>query len=67
MRKYLPKLTGWQKVLCPGFDLVEGNIKSWRNDTTLVEATVQVDNDLSGSVIIDDFEFTNITVLHHDS
>lgn len=64
--KYLPKLTRWQQVLGPGLNLVQDNVESWGNDTTLVEATVQVDNDFASSVIIDNFELTDVTVLHHD-
>lgn len=64
--KYLPELTRWQQVLGPGLNLVQDNVESWGNDTTLVEATVQVDNDFASSVIIDNFELTDVTVLHHD-
>ncbi len=59
-------MTGWQQVLGPGFDFVEDNVESWGNDTTFVEAAVQVDNDFTSSVIIDNFKFANVAVLHHD-
>ncbi len=31
----------------------------------LVEATVQVDDDLASSVVVDDLELANVAVLHH--
>ncbi len=34
-------------------------------DNYLVETTIQVDNNLASSVIIDDLEFANVTVFHH--
>jgi hypothetical protein len=49
-----------------GINLVEGNVESWGDDSALVESAVELDDDLASSVIIDNFEFTNVAVLHHD-
>jgi len=46
--------------------LVESNIESWGDDSALIESAVELDDDLASSVIIDNFEFTNVAVLHHD-
>jgi hypothetical protein len=56
----LTKLTGWKQVRGQLLDLVKSNIKSWGDDTTLVQTTKEVDNDLTGSVIINDLEVTNV-------
>ena len=47
-------------------NLVESNVESWGDDSALVESAVELDDDLASSVIIDNFEFTNVAVLHHD-
>ena len=60
------KLSGWQQVFSPLFNVSNLDVESWGNDTTLVQSTVQLDNDLTGSVVVDVFEFTNVAVLLHD-
>jgi hypothetical protein len=40
---------------------VNSNVESRGDDTALVQSTVELDNDLAASVVIDDFEFTNVT------
>ena len=47
-------------------ELVEGQIETRRDDTALVEAAVEVDDDLAGAGIIDDLELADVAVsLHH--
>lgn len=60
------ELTGWEKVGGPFINLVDADVESWRDDTTLVQTTVQFNDDLASSVVIDDFEFTNVSVFHHN-
>merc|ERR1719277_115212 len=57
------KLTGGQQIGCQLFDLVQSDIETRGDDTALVDASNQVDDDLSGSVIINDLEVTNVAVL----
>ena len=47
-------------------NLVESDVESRGDDTALVKSAVELDNDLASSVVIDNFEFTNVAVLHHD-
>lgn len=47
-------------------DLVQGDVESGGDDTALVQTTEQVDDDLSASVIVDDLEVSNVTVLLHN-
>lgn len=49
----------------PFFDFVNLDIETWRNDTSLVETSVELDNDLSTAVVIDDSEITDISILLH--
>ena len=60
------ELTRGQQVTNPLFHSVELDIETGRNDTTLVQTTVELDNNLSSAMVIDDFEFINVTVLLHD-
>ena len=46
--------------------LVDADVESWGDDTTLVQTTVQFNDNLASSVVIDDFEFTNVSVFHHN-
>ena len=47
MKPYLPKLPRGKQVTRPLFDLVEGDIKSWTDDATLVEPAIKEDNYLA--------------------
>lgn len=60
------ELSCWQQVVGPSVDVVDLDVESWLDDTTLVQSTVQLDDDLTGSVVVDVFEFTDVTVLLHD-
>jgi len=60
------KLSGWQQVVSPSLNVSDLDVESWRNDTTLVQSTVQLNDDLSGSVVVDVLELTNVTVLLHN-
>ena len=57
----LSELSRWQKVDNPLFDLVILDVESWGDDTTFVESSVKFNDDLSGSVVIDQLEFTDVT------
>ena len=61
-----PKLSAGQQVVGPLFDLVDGNIKARRDDTTLVKSSRQIDHNLPGSVIVNHLELSDVAVLHHD-
>lgn len=55
------KLSRWKQVSNPVFNVFEMDIESWGNDSTLVETTDELNDDLSGAMVVDDFEFTNVT------
>ena len=55
------ELTGRQQVGGPLFELGELDVETGRDNTTLVDTTVELNNDLTGTVIINDFGLTNVT------
>ena len=63
---HVPELSGGQEVVGPLLDLIDGDIEPGGDDTALVQSSSQVDDDLAGSVIVDDLELTDVSVLHHD-
>jgi hypothetical protein len=60
------KLSRWEDLVAPVLNLVDWNVKSWRDDSALVNSSKELDDDFSGSVVIDDFEFSNVSFLLHN-
>lgn len=63
----IPKLTRWQQSIGPFLNIQNWNVKSGTDDTSFVQATSQIDDNLSSAVIIYNFEFADVSVLHHNS
>jgi hypothetical protein len=59
------ELPGRHKVGGPSLDLVELDVEARRDDATLVDPAVQVDDDLAVAAIVDDLELSNVSILHH--
>merc|ERR1719347_2126609 len=53
-------------VIGPLLNFVDLDVKSGRNDSALVQPSVEVHNNLASSVIIDNLELSNVSFLHHD-
>lgn len=53
--------TSWQKLLNPVLNLAELDVEAGRDDTTLVDAAVELDNNFARSVVIDFLELANVT------
>lgn len=60
------KLPGGQDLIAPVLNLVDWDIESRRNDSALVYPSEQLNNDLSGSVVVDDLELSDVSLLLHD-
>jgi len=60
------ELTRWKKVLCPCLHVSDGQIKTRTDDTTLIKTSVQINNDFASAVVVDNFKFADVAVLHHD-
>ena len=61
----LPELTRRQEVVGPLLNVRDGDVEPGRDDTALVKATSQVDDDLAAAVIVDHLELADVAVLHH--
>jgi len=57
----LAELTTGQEVDNPLFNFVDRNIESGGDDTALVEAAIEFNDNFLRTVVVDDFEFTNIS------
>lgn len=57
------ELTSRQQVSGPLFDFVNLDVETGRDNTTLVKTTVKLDNDLTGTMVIDFLELTNVTYM----
>lgn len=55
------ELTGRQQVGSPLFEFGKLDVETGRDNTTLVKTTVELDDDLAGTVVIDLLKFTNVT------
>lgn len=60
------ELTGWKQVRDPLLDLSNSDIETGGNDSAFVETTDEIDNDLAGTMIINEFELADVTVVLHD-
>jgi hypothetical protein len=54
------ELTGGQELDNPLLEVTETNVVAGGDDTGLVEATVQLDDDLAGAVVIDLLELSDV-------
>lgn len=55
------KLSGRQKVSGPFFDIANLDVKSWRNNSALVESSIQLNHNFPGSVVVNKLKLANVT------
>lgn len=53
--------TSREEQVDPGLDLGVLHIEAWRYHTSFIQTAVQLDDNLAGAVVIDDFKFTNVS------
>lgn len=53
--------TGGHEQVDPVLDLRQLDVEAGRDDTALVDATVELDDDLAGSVVVNLLELLNVT------
>jgi len=63
----IAELSGWKNLVNKFLEILQFEVESWRDDTALVKSTIQVNNNLTISGIINDLEGINVTMLLHDS
>lgn len=56
----LTERSGGEEQVDPVLDGVNGDVESGRDDTGLVESTVQLNDDLATSVVIDELELADV-------
>ena len=56
------ELTRGQQLNNPLLEIGETDVVAGRDDTSLVQAAVQLDDDLAGAVVVDLLEFTNVAL-----
>jgi hypothetical protein len=57
----MSELTRWEEVYNPLLNFIDGNVESRRDNSALVETSIEFYNNFVGTVIIDNFEFTNVS------
>lgn len=55
------KLTGGQQVVNPVLQVGQLDVEAGRNNSTLVQTAIEVNNNLTRAVVIDNFELVNIS------
>ena len=60
------ELTGGKDGGGEVLEFLEGEVETGRDDTALVETTVEVHDDLAIASVIDDLELIDVAVLLHD-
>ena len=58
------KLMRWKQVVLPFFSIFELHIKSGADYSTLVQPASEVYNNFPSSVVINNFKFANVAMLH---
>ena len=62
----MTELSGWENLVAPVLNLADWDIKSGGDDSALVNPSKELDNYLSGSMVIDDLELSDISFLLHN-
>jgi hypothetical protein len=62
-QNHVTKLSTWQQLHHPLLEVFELDIVSRRDDTGLVKAAVQLNNDLAISVVVNLFKLANVACL----
>ena len=57
------ELSGWEDLINELLEILQFQVESWWDNGAFVESSVKINDDLSGSLVIDDFEVVDITVL----
>jgi len=60
------ELTGWKKLDDPFLKVRELDVVSWADNTGLVDAAVELDDDLAVAMIVNLLEFADVAVALHD-
>ena len=56
----VPELPGREEVDDPLLDVVGGDVEPGGDDSALVQASVKLDDNLSGAVVVDELELSDV-------
>lgn len=56
----IPELTRWQELDDPLLEICEDDVVSWGDDPGLIEAAIQLDDDLAVAVVVDFLKLANV-------
>lgn len=62
----ITELTGREKVVDPLLEIAQLNVEAGRDDTALVDATNELDDNLARTVVVDLLELADVTMTLHD-
>merc|ERR1719265_1268306 len=62
---HVPELTRWQQVRHKLLNPINSHVEPWRNHTALVDPANQVNHNLASTVIIHNFQISNVSILLH--
>ena len=62
----IAELAGWKELSLIIFEVLQFNIESWADSDAFIESAKKVDDNFARSVIIDNFEFADISSFHHN-
>ena len=62
----IAELSGGQNVRGPALEVTEGNVESGRDNAALIDSSQKLNDNLSGSMIVDDFELADVSALLHE-
>ena len=60
------ELSRRKDLIAPVLNLVDGNVESGRDNSAFVNSSKELDNNLSGSMVVDDLKFTDVSFFLHD-
>ena len=60
------KLTGWEQATNPILNITSCKIITRGDNTTLVQAAIELHNNLARAVVVHKFKLSNVAVFHHD-
>ena len=63
----MTELSGRKDLGSPLFEIFQLDIKSWGDDTAFVDSAEQLHNDLVATVVVDQFELSDVAELLHKS
>ena len=61
------ELSGWENLVDELLEILELKVESWGDDTALVKSSIELDNDLSRSLIVNNLELVDVSLRLHDS